>query len=184
MTEPGGEVILNRSDGGQSQVQLRVVGGTVWLTQAQMAELYATSLPNVVQIILRVLADGEVSEATISSELRIQSESKRRSGARVRSTTSTWSMPSATASLPHAPSRFGSGLQSGSRNTSGAAPSAMNGSAASDCSDELPRVAPSFGVGSDAPCRTERVSHERVEVPQGRRSVAACRELVRLLRTR
>jgi hypothetical protein len=31
MTEPGGELILYRSDDGASVVQLRASGGTVWL---------------------------------------------------------------------------------------------------------------------------------------------------------
>ncbi|WP_186349720.1 hypothetical protein [Gordonia spumicola] len=40
--------------------QLRAAGGTVWLTQAEIAQLYG-------QVISRVLADGEVSEETINS---------------------------------------------------------------------------------------------------------------------
>lgn len=82
MTEPAGEVILYRSDDGQSVVQLRAVAGTVWLTQAQMAELYATSVPNVAQTIRRVLDDGEVNEATINSELMVRAEGSRQVAAR------------------------------------------------------------------------------------------------------
>jgi hypothetical protein len=77
MSEPGGEVILYRSDDGQALVQLHSVGGTVWLTQAQLAELYDTSVPNIVQIIGRVLADGEVDPTTTNSELRVQLEGAR-----------------------------------------------------------------------------------------------------------
>ncbi|MHB8299302.1 MAG: virulence RhuM family protein [Dermatophilaceae bacterium] len=77
MSESTGEVILYRSDDGQALVQLRAVGGTVWLTQAHMAELYDTSVPNIVQIIRRVLADGEVDKATTNSELRVQMEGAR-----------------------------------------------------------------------------------------------------------
>ena len=77
MSEPAGEVILYRGDDGQALVQLRAVGGTVWLTQAQMAELYDTSVPNIVQIIRRVLADGEVDQSTTNSELRVQLEGTR-----------------------------------------------------------------------------------------------------------
>ena len=55
MSEPGGEVIVYRSPDGQALVQLRAVAGTVWLTQAQLAELYDTSVPNIAQIIRRVL---------------------------------------------------------------------------------------------------------------------------------
>jgi len=39
-----------------------------------MAGLYATSVPNVKQVILRILADGEATEATINSELIVRQE--------------------------------------------------------------------------------------------------------------
>ena len=77
MNEPVGEIIFYRSDDGGSVVRLRAVNRTVWLTQAQLAELYATSVPNINQIIGRVLADGEVTEATINSELMVRAEGDR-----------------------------------------------------------------------------------------------------------
>ena len=58
MTEPSGEMIVYRSPDGSTRVQLRAVQGTVWLTQAQIAELYGTSIPNIAQIIRRVVSDG------------------------------------------------------------------------------------------------------------------------------
>jgi len=77
MTEPAGELVVYRSDDGRTQVQLRAVQGTVWLTQAQMAELYDTSVPNIAQIMRRILEDGEVTGATINSELRVRTEGSR-----------------------------------------------------------------------------------------------------------
>lgn len=77
MTGEEGELVVYRSEDGQSHVQLRAVGGTVWLTQAEMAELYDTSVPNVVQIMRRILEDGEVVEATINSELKVRAEGSR-----------------------------------------------------------------------------------------------------------
>ncbi|WP_422737176.1 virulence RhuM family protein [Micromonospora sp. WMMD729] len=77
MTDPAGELVLYRTDDGGSVVQLRAAKGTVWLTQAQMAELYGTSVPNIVQIMRRVLAEGEVTEATINSELVVRTEGTR-----------------------------------------------------------------------------------------------------------
>lgn len=77
MAESAGEVILYRSDDGHSLMQLRSVGGTVWLTQAEIAELYGTSTPNIVQTVRRVLADGEVDEATVNSELVVRTEGAR-----------------------------------------------------------------------------------------------------------
>lgn len=74
MTE--GELILYTSEDG-AHVQLRASDGTVWLTQAQIADLYGASLQNVQQTIARVLADGEVIETTINSELIVRNEGKR-----------------------------------------------------------------------------------------------------------
>jgi hypothetical protein len=70
-------LVVYRSPDGQSLVQLRAVAGTVWLAQAQIAALYDTSVPNIVQLIRRILEDGEVSTATINSELRVQTEGTR-----------------------------------------------------------------------------------------------------------
>lgn len=71
-----GEVIFYTAEDG-AQVQLRAVGGTVWLTQTQIAELYGTSVPNITQIVGRVLAEGEADRATIKSELMVRTEGAR-----------------------------------------------------------------------------------------------------------
>lgn len=71
-----GEIILNMFGTG-AQVQLRDVDGTVWLTQAQLAELHDTSVPNILQTIGRVLDDEEVGEAPVGSDLMVQQESAR-----------------------------------------------------------------------------------------------------------
>jgi hypothetical protein len=77
MNEPAGEVILYRSDDGESLVQLRAVGGTVWLTRGQMADLYGTTPQNIGQIVSRVLADGEADQSTRNSEFLVRPEGSR-----------------------------------------------------------------------------------------------------------
>lgn len=72
-----GEIILYQADDG-SRVRLRASGGTVWLTQAEMAGLYDTSVPKIAQIVRRVLADGEVTAETVNSELMVRAEGARR----------------------------------------------------------------------------------------------------------
>ncbi len=72
-----GELVVYRSEDGRTRVQLRAVKGTVWLTQGQIAELYATSVSNVAHIMRRVLDDGEVTPATIDSESKVQQEGSR-----------------------------------------------------------------------------------------------------------
>ncbi|MEV4159020.1 virulence RhuM family protein [Nonomuraea dietziae] len=77
VAESSGEIVLYRTDDGRSEIQLRAADGTVWLTQAQMAELFATTIQNVNQRILAILADGELTEATINSELIVRQEGER-----------------------------------------------------------------------------------------------------------
>lgn len=77
MSEPAGELILYRTEDGRSQIQMRAVDGTVWLTQAQMAELFDTSVQNINKRIQMILEDGELSEATINSELIVRREGDR-----------------------------------------------------------------------------------------------------------
>jgi len=77
VSEPAGELILYRAGDGGSVVQLRAVGGTVWLTRSEMADLYGTTPQNVGQIVARVLADGEVSEAARKAESLVRQEGAR-----------------------------------------------------------------------------------------------------------
>ncbi|MDR3359760.1 MAG: virulence RhuM family protein [Bifidobacteriaceae bacterium] len=83
MPEHGGQMIVYRREGA-SAVQLRPVNGTVWLSQRAIADLYGTSVQNIQQIITRVLEDGELTEATINSELIVRQEGSRQVGREVR----------------------------------------------------------------------------------------------------
>ncbi|MDR0592641.1 MAG: virulence RhuM family protein, partial [Bifidobacteriaceae bacterium] len=76
MTRENGELIVYRRDG-VVRAQLRTGGGTVWLSQRGIADLYATTVTNVNHIIRRILDDGEVTEATIDSESTVRSEGSR-----------------------------------------------------------------------------------------------------------
>jgi hypothetical protein len=71
-----GQVLLYQDEGGV-RLQLRASDGTVWLSQTQIARLYATSVPYVLQMISRILSDGELTEATINSELIVRTEGGR-----------------------------------------------------------------------------------------------------------
>ncbi len=75
MTDHGELILYTAVDG--ARFQLRAIDGTVWLAQAQIADLYGTSTQNVQQTIARVLADGEVDERTINFELIVQQEGSR-----------------------------------------------------------------------------------------------------------
>ena len=42
---PGGELLMYRSNDGQVRIGCRFDEGTLWLTQAQIAELFQTTVP-------------------------------------------------------------------------------------------------------------------------------------------
>jgi hypothetical protein len=59
------QIILYTSEDGKSQVQLRAEGGTVWLSQLEMAELFQTSKQNVAKHLKAIFADQELSEESV-----------------------------------------------------------------------------------------------------------------------
>lgn len=83
------ELILYTSEDGQTSIKLRAEDGTVWLSQQEMAELFATSIPNINQHVRKILAEGEQPEATIKSCLIVQNEGSRS----VRRKTMVYSLP-------------------------------------------------------------------------------------------
>ena len=72
-----GEIILYTTEDGGSQIALKQIDGSVWLTQVEIAELFQTSVPNINQHIKAILAEWEQSEATIKSYLIVQTEGSR-----------------------------------------------------------------------------------------------------------
>ncbi|MBX3707937.1 MAG: virulence RhuM family protein [Pseudomonadales bacterium] len=72
----GGELILYTLDDGSAAIQLRAEGGTVWLTQLEMATLFDTSKQNVSLHIRNILAEGELSLAVVKEYLTTASDGK------------------------------------------------------------------------------------------------------------
>lgn len=60
-----GEIILYRTDDGQAALSLHARDGSVWMNQAQLAELFATSVPNISMHISKVLQDRELSADSV-----------------------------------------------------------------------------------------------------------------------
>ncbi len=73
-----GELVLYATEDGLSRLYLRAEDGTVWLTQAEMAELFQTSKQNISLHIKRILAEGEQAESTVKFYLTVQTEGERR----------------------------------------------------------------------------------------------------------
>lgn len=73
-----GELILYKTEDGLTQVMLREMDGTVWLTQAEMADLFQTTPQNITMLIKAVYEDGELSpEATCKELLQVRTEGQR-----------------------------------------------------------------------------------------------------------
>ena len=63
-----GEIIVYNTVDGRTEIQLSAVDGTVWLTQAQMAELFGTTKQNVSLHLRNILLGGELAEEAVVKE--------------------------------------------------------------------------------------------------------------------
>jgi hypothetical protein len=62
MTNKNNEIIIYQSEDGQTQVDVRMENDTVWLTQAQMAELFQKDRTVIGRHIANVYKEGELEE--------------------------------------------------------------------------------------------------------------------------
>jgi hypothetical protein len=78
MSEGGGEFLLYRTEDGRSQVEVRLEQDTVWLTQAQMTELFQSTKQNISLHIRNIFTEGELQPtATVKEYLTVQQEGSR-----------------------------------------------------------------------------------------------------------
>ena len=71
-------LILYTSEDGQSPIQLRADGQTVWLTQLVMADLFAATKQNISLHLKNIFEDGELDPAaTVKESLTVQTEGSR-----------------------------------------------------------------------------------------------------------
>jgi prophage maintenance system killer protein len=62
------DILLYQSPNGQTQLEVHLRNETVWLTQAQMAELFDVSRPNVTMHLRNVFKEGELEEISVGKE--------------------------------------------------------------------------------------------------------------------
>jgi hypothetical protein len=75
---PGGELLLYQTEDGRTRVECRFEEGTIWLSQALIAELFQISVPNVNIHLKNIFDEGELSEgATIKDYLIVRQEGAR-----------------------------------------------------------------------------------------------------------
>lgn len=72
------DLILYTTDDGESQLVLRELGGQVWLTQQEIAELYQTTKQNISLHVQNILDEGElVQNLTVKEDLTVKTEGAR-----------------------------------------------------------------------------------------------------------
>ncbi len=75
---PRAELILYRTEDGRTRIECRFEGETLWLTQAQMAELFQIGVGTVNHHLKEIFADGELRpEATIRCHRIVRTEGNR-----------------------------------------------------------------------------------------------------------
>lgn len=75
---PGGEFLLYQSDDGSTRVECRFEEGTLWLTQAQIAELFQTTPQNITLHLKAIYEEAELDEgATCKDYLQVRQEGGR-----------------------------------------------------------------------------------------------------------
>lgn len=73
-----GEIMLYKANDGTTEIDVKFENDTVWLSQKQMAELFGTSIPNILMHIRNIRAEDELSKkATIKKYLIVQKEGVR-----------------------------------------------------------------------------------------------------------
>jgi len=66
-----GQVLIYQSESGQTRLEVRLVGETVWLTQAQMAELFQTSTDNISLHLKNIFEDKELEEEATTEDFSV-----------------------------------------------------------------------------------------------------------------
>ena len=64
------EIIIYQTDDGLTKIDVRLDEDTVWLTQAEMFELFQSSKSNISEHIKHIFEEGELSETSVVRKFR------------------------------------------------------------------------------------------------------------------
>ena len=65
-----GEIIIYQTEDGLTKIEVKMEDETVWLTQAQLVELYQTSKSNISEHIKHIFEEGELDENSVVRKFR------------------------------------------------------------------------------------------------------------------
>jgi hypothetical protein len=73
------QIVIYQSDDGTSQLQVSLQDDTIWLTQAQILDVFSSSKANISEHIKHIFSSGELSkEATVRKFRTVQQEGTRK----------------------------------------------------------------------------------------------------------
>lgn len=64
------EIIIYQTEDGKTKIDVKFEDETVWLTQAQLCELYQTSKSNISEHIKHIFEEGELEENAVVRKFR------------------------------------------------------------------------------------------------------------------
>jgi len=64
----GGQILIYQTEGGQTKIEVRLEGETLWLNQAALAKLYQTTKQNISLHIKNIYDEGELNEDSVVKE--------------------------------------------------------------------------------------------------------------------
>ncbi len=64
------EFVMYSTEDGKTEIHLRVVDGTVWMTQAEMSELFAVSRSSISEHIKAIINSGELQRKEVVRKFR------------------------------------------------------------------------------------------------------------------
>ena len=72
------QIVIYQTEDGQTQIDVRLENETVWLTQAQMVDLFKSSRTNILEHIQHIYEDEELDEISTCRKFRqVQKEGNR-----------------------------------------------------------------------------------------------------------
>lgn len=78
MVPAGGEVLIYQTDDGQVKIDIRLVNETLWMTQADMAQLFQCSSDNISLHLKNIYEEGELEQSATTEEFSaVRQEGKR-----------------------------------------------------------------------------------------------------------
>ena len=69
-TDEYGEILIYQTDGGQTNIEVKIEDDTVWLTQQQLTELYQCSKSNISEHIKHIFEEGELDKDSVVRKFR------------------------------------------------------------------------------------------------------------------